>query len=133
MAQVGCLGDIVFTVSSNKVLTPNKIQWSGASRYTEHQRHLGNALTEFTGISADKMAFEITLASELGVNVMEELGKIWLYERTGKTLPLVIGTTGYGKYRWTIVNHKSSFKHFDKWGNVSVATVSLNLLEYLKL
>ncbi len=49
---------------------------SGASRYTEHQRHLGNALTEFTGISADKMALEITLASELGVNVTEELGKI---------------------------------------------------------
>ena len=131
MAQIGCLGDILFKVNSDVVETAAKIQWSGSVRYTEHQRHLNNALTEFTGIDADKMSFDIKLMTELGVDVMEELGKIWTYERKGITLPLVFGSKGYGKFRWTIRNHRIKMEYFDREGNLSGADVSISLLEYL--
>ena len=131
MAQIGYLGDILFVTNSGIVKPPKNIQWSGSVRYTEHQRHLNNALTEFTGIDADKMSFDMTLMAELGVDVMAELVKIWDYERKATTLPLVIGEKAYGKYRWTIKNHKINLKYFDPAGNVSAADVSLNLLEYL--
>lgn len=132
MAQVGCLGDIVFTVSSNVVETIDNVQWSGSVRFTEHQRHNTNALTEFTGIDADTMSFDMVLSAYLGVDVMAELVKIWTYERSGRALPLVLGDKGYGKYRWTITSHKIKFQTYDKRGALTGATVSVSLLEYLK-
>jgi hypothetical protein len=131
MPQVGCLGDIVFESSSNKTKTPSNIQWSGSARYAEHQRHLFHALTEFTGLDPDKMSFDIMLTADMGVDVMAELVKIWTYERQATALPLVIGEKPYGKYRWTIKSHKIAMRYFDAAGNLSAASVSLNLLEYL--
>jgi len=132
MAQVGCLGDIVFQVSSNTIKTIDRVQWSGSVRYSEHKRHLTNALTEFTGINPDTISFDIKLSIYLGVEPMAELAKIWIYERSGKALPLVIGEKVYGKYRWTIISHKIKFETYDKKGNLTGVTVSVDLLEYLK-
>lgn len=132
MAQIGCLGDIAFVVSANKVETIDNVVWSGSARYSEHSRHLINALTEFTGIDADRISFDILLSEYLGVDPMAELVKIWQYEREGKTLPLVIGSKAYGKYRWTIVEHSIKMKTFDRHGSVNGAAVSIKLLEYLK-
>ncbi|MDD2296579.1 MAG: phage tail protein [Sphaerochaetaceae bacterium] len=132
MAQVGCLGDIVFQVSANTIKTIDKLQWSGSVRYSEHKRHLTNTLTEFTGIDPDIISFEIILSVYLGVDPMKELSKIWEYERNGKAVSLVIGEKAYGKYRWTIQQHKIKFETYDKSGNLTGATVSVDLLEYLK-
>lgn len=131
MAQIGCLGDIIFTVSSEQVETINSMIWSGSARYGTHKRHVSNALTEFTGLDPDTISFDITLSIYLGVDPMGELVKIWTYERAGTTLPLVIGEKSYGKYRWCIENHKIKMETYDKAGNLTGATVSVNLLEYL--
>ena len=133
MGQIGCLGDIIFMVSSETLLTIRDVEWGGSVRYTKHQRHLNNALTEFTGIDPDTFGFNIELLSELGVDVMEELVKIWTYERKAETLPLVIGEKGYGKFRWVIEKHRTKMQYFDSEGNLSGATVSLSLLEYIKV
>lgn len=131
--QVGCLGDIVFQVSSNTVKTFDKVEWSGSVRYSEHQRHLTDALTEFTGIDPDTISFEMVLSVYLGVEPMTELVKLWNYERSGKAIPMVIGDKIYGKYRWTIKRHKTKMQTYDKRGNLTGATVSVDLLEYLNV
>jgi hypothetical protein len=130
--QVGVLGDIVFQVSSNVIKTLDNLQWSGSARYGEHSRHLTNALTEFTGIDPDTMSFDMELSVYLGVDPMAELVKIWTYERSGKPLSLVVGERAYGKYKWTIKSHKIKMRTYDKKGNVTGASVSVDLLEYLK-
>lgn len=130
--QVGVLGDIVFQVSSNVIKTFDNLQWSGSARYSEHNRHLTNALTEFTGIDPDTVSFDMELSAYLGVDPMTELAKIWTYERSGKPLSLVVGERAYGKYKWTIKSHKIKMKTYDKRGNVTGASVSVDLLEYLK-
>jgi len=129
--MIGCLGDILFEVNSDKIQTPDNIQWSGSARYSEHRRHLINALTEFTGIDTDKFSLRIVLSKENNVDVLAELGKIWIYERKGTPLSLVFGDKGYGKYKWTINKHRATMKYFDGKGNLTTAEVSLNLLEYL--
>lgn len=133
MAIIGCLGDIVFEVSEDVVETLDKIKWSGSARWATHQRHLTNALTEFCGIDPDKITFSITLASSLGVDPMEEMVKIWSYERSGKAVPLVIGSKAYGKYRWSITKHSSSYEATDRDGNVTLVVVSISLQEYLSV
>lgn len=132
MAQIGCLGNIVFEVSSRVVQTLDQMQWSGSVRYGEHQRHLTDSLTEFTGIDPDTISFEMTLSAYLGADPMGELVKIWNHERNGQALPLIIGDKAYGKYRWCIKAHKVKMQTFDARGNVAGATVSIDLLEYLK-
>ena len=132
MGMVGCLGDIVFMVSSSTVETLNNAKWSGSARYATHQRHLNNALTEFTGLDPDKMTFDIILSAHFGVNPIAEVVKLWNYERTGKAVPLVIGNKGYGKYRWSVVNHTTKMETYDPDGDVATATVSVSLQEYLR-
>lgn len=129
--QVGCLGDIIFTVSNKVIETINNAVWNGSARYPEHQRHLDNALTEFTGVDPDGFSFDITLSAYLGVDPLAELGKIWSYERTGKAIPLVLGDKIYGKYRWNIENHKIRMQYFGKGGNLTAVVVSVQLKEYL--
>ena len=132
MAVVGCLGDVVFQVSSETVETIDKLEWSGSARYAVHERHLQNALTELTGVDPDKISFELVLSRELGVNVSKEWAKLWTYERSGKALPLVIGEHHYGKYRWNLVSHKITAEAYDVNGTVSMVTVAIELQEYLK-
>ena len=131
--QIGCLGDIVFEVSSKVVKTFDNMQWSGSARYSEHQRHLTHALTEFTGLNPDTISFEMVLSGYLGVEPMGELAKVWNYERSGKAVPLVIGDKAYGKYRWVVKSHKTKMQTFDKRGNLTGATVSVDLLEHLNV
>lgn len=131
MAFIGCLGEIVFTVSSHTVQTFNKMQWNGSARISEHKRHMTNALTEFTGIDPDVISFEMTLSKYLGADPMAEIVKLWGYERSGRAVPLVIGDKGYGKYRWLVKSHKTKMQTFDKRGNLTGATVTVSLVEYL--
>ena len=128
---VGCLGDIPFIVSAETVRTVDNVAWSGSARYAVHQRHSTHALTEFTGLDPDKITFDITLSTELGVDPIAEVVKIWNYERSGTAVPLTIGTKGYGKYRWNITNHKMKMQYLDRAGNVTHAIVSVSLQEYL--
>ena len=57
--------------------------------------------------------------------------KLWNYERGGIAVPLAIGNKGYGKYRWSVLDHKMKMTPYDGRGNVSGATVSVSLQEYL--
>lgn len=137
MAIVGYLGTdanngIQFNVSREVVRTPDNMTWSGSARYSTHERHVTDALTEFTGLEPDSFTFDMLLTAELGVNPMDELAKIWKFERDGEAVGLVIGGHAYGKYRWTIKKHSIKMEHTDAAGDLYAVEVSVELLAYLK-
>lgn len=129
---VGCLGEIIFSVSDSQVQTLNNAQWSGSARYATHQRHMQDALTEFCGLEPDKFSFDMVLSAFLGVNPQAAINKIWQYERSGTAASLVLGDKAYGKYRWNILSHKTKMQDYDNAGNLLQATVSVSLQEYLE-
>ena len=138
MAVIGYLGrdaehGIHFTMSREVFRTPSNLTWGGSARYSTHDRHATHALTEFTGLDPDNFSFDILLTAELGVDPMEELTKIWTYERDGEALGLVIGAHAYGKYRWTIQKHETKVQYTDRNGDLYCIEVSVNLLEYLNM
>ena len=90
-----------------------------------------HALTEFTGLDPDGISFDIFVSAYLGVDPMTEVVKIWNYERSGTAVPLTIGTHAYGKYRWSIKSHKMKAQTYDKRGDITSATISLTLQEYI--
>ena len=102
MAVVGYMGEsssqgIVFSVSDQVVLTLENFKWSGSVRYSVHNRHNYHALTEYIGMDPDKITFDIQLLAEHGVNPLNEVVKLWKYEREGTAVALTIGTKCYGK------------------------------------
>lgn len=138
MAVIGYMGEssskgIVFQVSDQMVRTLENFKWSGAASYAVHKRHNYHALTEYTGMDPDKITFDMTLLAEHGVNPMDEVKKLWKYEREGTTIALTIGTHGYGKYRWNVVSHELTTKYTDRHGDIAGAVVSVTLQEYLRV
>lgn len=130
--RVGVLGDIVFRVTADQIVTPSNIQWGGSARYAVHQRHLQNALTEFAGRNPDTMSFDIYLDRQFGISPIGAIWQLFNYERDGTPLALTIGEHGYGRYRWTIISHSTRIHATDRRGNILSATISLNLQEYLR-
>ena len=131
MAVIGCRGDVVFEVSLKTVLTMDNIQWNSGAKWNEHDRHLGDPALEFAGREADEMSFEIYLSRTLGVDPMEQIIRLFSYERNGTLLPLVIGTHAYGKYRWVITKTTRKFQVTDQTG-VSSVTVGISLKGYTR-
>lgn len=129
---VGCLGEIPFTVSSEAIQTLQNMVWSGSAQYGTHDRHLHGSLTEFTGSNPDGYTFDIVLSAFLGVNPMDSITELWTYERTGRAVPLVVGTHAYGEYRWTVLSHKIKVTTCDADGDILTATVSVTLQGYLR-
>lgn len=138
MAVIGWMGaggddeGVVFQVSRDTVRTLSNWTWSGSARWATHERHDDNALTEFEGVDPDQIAFEVQLTAELGVNPMDELVRIWTYERKGTAVALTIGEHCYGKYRWSVLSHSTSMEVTDVDGNLYSATVKVKLQEYLR-
>ena len=126
----GALGEIVFEVSEQTIRTAKNVTWSGSARWAVHQRHGGHALTEFAGLDPDKMSLTIQLSAYLGVSPMKELEKLWRYERMGEAVSLVLGEKIYGKYRWSVLSHKTTMEKFEG-GNLSSCSVDVELQEYL--
>lgn len=132
MAVIGCLGDILFTVSGSTVRTLDGLTWTGSARYAAHERHLGDTLTEFTGMGPDKITFDITLAAELGTDPMAEAAKLRRVMKNGTALPLTIGTAGYSRYRWSVTKCQLKAKAFDRSGDLRAAVLSVTLQEYVR-
>jgi len=135
--MIGYLGKdtnsgVQFIVSREVFRTPYNMTWNGSARYAVHERHVTHALTEFTGLDPDNFTFDILLTAELGTNPIEELVKIWTFERDGEAVGLVIGGRAYGKYRWNVKKHETKMKYMDAKGDLYAAEVSVELLEYLK-
>lgn len=129
---LGILGDVVFQVTEETVKTLNNLRWSGSARWAVHERHGGDALTEFTGREPDEISFDIYLSAFLGVNPMEDIVRLWNYEREGTPIPFMLGEHKYGKLRWVIQDHTTTPESYDGEGDITSCTVTVKLLEYLK-
>lgn len=132
MAMIGCLGDIVFYVSRFGIKTIKDVKWSGQANVQTHSRHLMKALPEFTGVDADTITFSITVSRYLGSDPADDIAKITAYESMGSVVPLIIGTSSYGTYKWIVKKHTVTFEQYDKYGNLIGAKISVTLIEYPK-
>lgn len=127
---VGSLGEIVFETSSRYILTFDKFAQTVSARYATHERHGTTALTEFTGLDPDGITFDIIMSAYLGVNPAAQLEVLRGYVRNGTAVPLVLGTTVYGEYRWVVASYKTDPKYFSQSLGWSSITVSVTLKEY---
>lgn len=130
--QIGYLGLVLFVVSPRTVRTLNNFKWGSTANYVEHARHLKRGMVEFTGVNADTIAFDMKLSAYLGSKPVEEYVKLLTYQRDGIAVPLKIGTTAYGFYRWVIGSLSFNGTATDADGDWTEATVNVSLKAYEK-
>lgn len=132
MGKIGCLGDVVFTVSHEQVLTVENMVWKSGVNYQEHDRHLKDPALEYTGMRADEISLDIHLSKHLGVDPLEQIVTLFKYEREGRLLPMVLGQKAYGKYRWVITDTTRKLEQFDGNGDLISADVSIQMKGYTR-
>ena len=86
MAQIGTLGDIVFSVSQNTVKTFEGLKIDSKTNYAKHTRHNKKPLLEFQYNDTDTASFSVYWSAYLGVNPKKMQDKIDKYRKKAKIL-----------------------------------------------
>ncbi|MEA5041383.1 MAG: phage tail protein [Oscillibacter ruminantium] len=130
MAVIGTWGDVVFSVSRNKIKTFDGLKWDVAAKYATHDRHLKDPLLEYIGTDVESISFSMTFSVFLGVNPMTELTKFITAVRSGTAARLVIGPKAYGKNKWVATKISNQLDRYDNRGNLLAAKVDVTMQAY---
>lgn len=125
--MIGTLGDVVFQVSTDKVLTFQSLQRTGRARYQKHNVISTKPVLEFVGDDLDEIPLTITLNQNLGIKVVSEITRLRDYKSNGERLALIIGGRVFGYF--VIEEVQDSWDRVSNLGECMLATVNLNLTE----
>lgn len=130
MAVIGTWGDLVFSVSRNKIKTFDGLKWDVSAKYATHDRHLKDPLLEYIGTDVETITLPMTFSVFLGVNPMKEITALTKAVRAGTVARLVIGPKAYGKNKWVATKISNQLDRYDNRGNLLVAKVNVTMQSY---
>lgn len=132
MAQIGNLGSlIVFEVSSNKVLTFQKMTQTVKGRWATHAVIQGKPESEFLGPDLRQGSLPIYLSVNHGVRPRTIIEKIEKAVESGTPYPLVIGGKKIGDNDWVVTNLSETWGEIIRDGCLVTANLTLTLAEYV--
>ena len=129
---VGSLGDIVFDVSSDKVLTFQDLQINRRAKYTEHAIHGKKGLLEFTGLEPLTATMKIDLLASLGVVPKDELDALVEILTNHEAVPFILDGEPQGDNLWVVESLSESYPVINNKGELISISVTLNLKEYVE-
>jgi len=125
---IGSLGDVVFEVTNDRVLTPDKIGHSYGGRWSTSDIVGQKPTSQFQGPAQRSMTLGIRLVMSSDLFPEEESDRLRGYAETGEVLTLIIG--GVTKGDFYIESASEDLRHVDNVGNVHTIALTLNLKEY---
>lgn len=129
--MIGALGDIVFTVSSDKVRTFDSMSRSGTARLTTHELINRKPLMEFIGPAGETITMQINLSVYDGLNPEEEVKSLRELRDTGKAVALILGGQPLGEGLWLVESLNETHRYIDNAGIAHQIDVSVTLREYV--
>ena len=126
--MLAVFGEVVFEVSSEKVLTWLEARRSGTARWHEHEVHLAKPRPEFLGPPLDVVTLPIRLDLSLGVVPRDELRRMRQMRDTGAVERFLVGDEPVGDFRLTSLSE--TWRHLDANGVLTVAQAEVTLAEY---
>ena len=126
--KVGAFNNIVFEVSSFKVLTFDKYSRSTKHRYTTHDILNHKQKLESVGNELTKIELHTKLNHFLGVDVATELAKMRALCENGVVDYLIIGNSVVGLF--VIEELKETAEIFGGNGDLLAVEVNMSLVEY---
>lgn len=131
-SQVGSFGkNLIFSVSSYKVLTFDNFQHKLSGRWNEHNVIGDKPRAEFLGPGLRTISLTIVLDSNMGVKPWAMLEKISYMITKGTVEKLVIGKKSMGKHRYRITEMSDTWDTIYANGSLAKATVKLTFEEYI--
>ena len=131
--MVGSLGEVVFDVSSESILTFDGMQYSHSAKYSEHSIIGRKGLLEFTGFSAATLSFTITLNAELGIDPKEQLDRLKEIFYNHEAVLFILNGEPQGENLWVIESLNEKHDDISRIGISNYIEVSLSLKEYLEI
>ena len=126
---IGYLGEIVFEVNNDKILTPRDMGYSKEAKWAEHETLVVKTKSEFLGDGKKNYNMSIKLSAYMGVNPQKELDKIEEIISNGLIEPLFIGSKHMGDYY--IKSMSVKIDNLDNKGSILGCTVDLTLVEFV--
>ncbi len=128
--MIGTLGNIVFEVTADSVLTWQSAQTTSPARWVQHQPIAQAPVTEFLGVGLRTQTFSVYLSADLGIDPAEFIGEIEEARLSGAVLALVVGDVVHGANGWVVKSFTEAWDQTESNGVRSVVTVNLTLDEY---
>ena len=131
MGKIGNLGSlIVFEVSTEKVITFNKMTQAVKGRWALQEPILGKPYPEFLGPGQRTISLPVYLSVMHGVKPRKMMEQIENAVENGTPYPLVIGNKKVGSYQWVITDMSEIWGEIIRDGNLVSVNLTLNLSEY---
>ena len=118
---IGYMGDIVFSVSVWRMITPTNY---------EHDLLLRKPVSQFGGPGLEKLSFSIILDADHGVSPALQLKKLRKMRDTGAVFPLVIGGRPVTQNSWRLDSVKEGNCYWTPDGQLQQCIAQLSLTEY---
>lgn len=127
--QVGSIGDVVFEVSSSRVLTPESVSFSDGASYEEHKVIGAFPVSEYVAPELRTCHLTITLRRSMGCDPKEEAEHLVDLCLDGEVVQLVVAGENMGPY--TIRKVDQDWRHSSRSETgPSSLTLTLELKEY---
>lgn len=131
--MIGSLGNVIFEVSTDKILTFNDLNFSHGAKFTEHSIHGRKGLLEFTGFSATTASLNILFSADLGIVPQEEFNALKEIFDNHEAVPFILDDKPQGDGLWVIESISEKRDMLSNKGAARVIEVSLNLKEYIEV
>ena len=129
---IGAFGDIVFEVSTFRVLTFDDFKRTTKARIATHEIIGKTPISEFLGQDVETITLKIQLHADLGVNPWNEYTKLLDMCRVGEPNYLIIATHACGRYKWLIKSVSKAVKHWGARGSINFCECDVSFKEYAR-
>lgn len=131
MGKIGNLGNlIIFEVSTNKVLTFDKMKQTIKGRWAVQEPILGKPYPEFLGPGQRTISLPIYLSAMHGVRPRKTMERIEESVEDGTPYSLIIGNKKVGSYQWVILEMSEAWGEIIEDGRLVSVNLTLSLGEY---
>lgn len=128
---IGCFGELVFSVSSRRIFTPDGISGSTGSEWVTHNVIGGKPKSEMTGAKLKKYKFTVTLDSKLGEPPRIMLALIHKMVEEGRVDYLIIGSAPVGMCQYKMTDVSEEWECVAAGGKLVRCKVEITLEEYV--
>lgn len=131
--SVGYFGNIVFSVSRNKIHSFNNFKRTRTAEWKEHIRYGQKATSQFTSLGLETITFDIHLDKNLGIDPRKMIDKWGKLLENGHHDILVIGNEQIGNYEWKIESISESWNTLLNKGELITADLTITMSEYVDI
>lgn len=128
---IGAFNELIFEVSTAKVLTYDDYRRESKARYARHELINQATVLEKLGRDLEEISFKMTFTRSLGVNPAAEAAKVRQLCLNGVADFFILGNNVIGENLWVIESVSEAAKSWNHSGGILVSSVDVKMIEYV--